>query len=319
MARLKTELQAIAESFDHGSQFIYLDYPVHGNVGDLLINLGTEQFFRDYRVPIVQRYSVLDLPRKRVPGVSKETTFLCHGGGNFGDLYPKHQTTREWLVENYPQCHIVFLPQSVHYGSEIAGQEAIKKLARHEHCHIFVRDRESYLALKKGGVKHVSMAPDMAHQLWDVLEPTSSPEIPEPMYFLRRDCEATAIPLDLRFGLGVTGVDWRDILGFSNKASGAIVYYFLSLFARFNSPSGNVALWYAVRDRMIHDAVEYFSRYQEICTNRLHAMILGLLLKRDVQCFDNSYGKLTRYFDAWLTLPHADVNPPPPQIGKEES
>jgi exopolysaccharide biosynthesis predicted pyruvyltransferase EpsI len=36
-------------------------------------------------------------------------------------------------------------------------------------------------------------------------------------------------------------------------------------------------------------------------TNRLHAIILGLLLDRSVIAFDNSYGKLSMYYQSWLT------------------
>jgi pyruvyl transferase EpsO len=56
-----------------------------------------------------------------------------------------------------------------------------------------------------------------------------------------------------------------------------------------------------MQDRAIRNAVGFFSRYQTVYTDRLHAMLLGLLLERKVCAFDNSYGKLSSYRDMWLS------------------
>ncbi len=58
--------------------------------------------------------------------------------------------------------------------------------------------------------------------------------------------------------------------------------------------------WYRVRDNLVRSGVEMLSRPQTIYTNRLHAMLLGLLLGREVRWFDNSYGKLSAYVETWL-------------------
>ncbi len=50
------------------------------------------------------------------------------------------------------------------------------------------------------------------------------------------------------------------------------------------------------------------SRPRVIYTNRLHAMLLGLLLGREVRWFDNSYGKLGAYAETWLAN-HPDLAP----------
>jgi pyruvyl transferase EpsO len=59
-------------------------------------------------------------------------------------------------------------------------------------------------------------------------------------------------------------------------------------------------MWYSTRDEMVNDAIDYFSKHDRVYTNRLHAMILALLLGRDVVAFDNLYGKSSRYINAWL-------------------
>ncbi len=45
MIALKKKLDVIEKVVPSGSRVIYLDIPLHLNVGDLLIYKGTEQFF----------------------------------------------------------------------------------------------------------------------------------------------------------------------------------------------------------------------------------------------------------------------------------
>ena len=48
---LKQELKKIVELINKEDAF-YFDYPMHLNVGDLLIYAGTEAFFKEYNINI---------------------------------------------------------------------------------------------------------------------------------------------------------------------------------------------------------------------------------------------------------------------------
>ncbi len=294
LSGLKAKLAEIAAVIDTNSRIFYVDYPVHSNIGDQLINLGTEAFFEHYKIPIYKRLSVLDLRRTGVPGVTPDSTFLCHGGGNFGDLYGKHQQAREWLMEKYPSCRIVVMPQSLHYSTDAAREASLRKVARHTNTYLFVRDQESYSVLKQSGVERVAMMPDMAHELWNLLKPTGAAPAGRVLNLLRRDKEAVACPEY------EPSVDWKDSLTGLTKVVAGGTYYLLSLFGKWSPQRLNVVLWYAARDRMVKDGIALFSDYEVVATNRLHAMLLGLLLGREVYATDNTYGKLARYTRAWL-------------------
>jgi pyruvyl transferase EpsO len=303
-SELKRALASILDFFDPTSKVIYVDYPVHTNVGDLLINLGTEQFFTDYRVPISARYSVLDMPDLSHLADDENVTFLCHGGGNFGDLYPVHQDVRESLVELFPKARIICLPQSIHYSSEEKQHISLQKFASHGNCHIFVRDRESLDILRQSHIHSSSLMPDMAHQLWDMLaqkSPVDSSAFHEDVYFLRQDQEATSVPQELveLFSYHTT-VDWEDITSRWHTIMVSIVHVLIRLGKYVLPETADASLWYAVRDAVVNDAITYFSQYEDVYTNRLHAMLLALLLGHDVVAFDNSYSKLSRYIHAWL-------------------
>lgn len=300
MPALKLELKSILDLFDRSSQVFYVDYPVHSNIGDLLINIGTEQFFLDFKIPIHRRYSVFDMPDPSRIKASANATFLCHGGGNFGDIYPKHQAFRERLIEAFPKSRIVFLPQSLHYSSQQARQESLQKIARHSNCHVLVRDRESFEMLRASPIAQFSMMPDMAHQLWGTLKPAPALEHGGTMYFFRRDKEAVSVPAELGETVAARSVDWSDIVSTPHRVLAGGVYSLLKAGGRVLPSRLNASMWYAARDTMIRDAVTYFSNCDTVCTNRLHAMLLALLLGGDVNAFDNSYGKLSRYIDTWL-------------------
>ena len=300
LSDLKSQLKSILGLFDPKSRIFYIDYPAHSNVGDLLINLGTEQFFLNYRVPIHERYSVLNIRNISDLKADEGTTFLCHGGGNFGDLYSEHESAREWLLDKFPRARIVFLPQSLYYSSEESQRVSLSKIARHSNCHVLVRDKESLDALRRSGITHSSMMPDMAHQLWGTLKTAPASKNENAMYFFRRDQEAAAVPAELGNVVASRSVDWSDIVSTPHRVLAGGVYSLLKSGARAFPARLNASAWYLARDTMINDAVAYFLNYETVYTNRLHAMLLALLLGRDVNAFDNSYGKLSRYINTWL-------------------
>ena len=84
----KAELKQIAELIIDKQDVVYFDYPLHLNVGDLLIYAGTEQFFKDYDICIRLRRSLqafdIDEAKKYI---TPNTTILW---GQLWRSLPKH-------------------------------------------------------------------------------------------------------------------------------------------------------------------------------------------------------------------------------------
>src|SRR3546814_2731082 len=72
MLSLKARLQALRELVPLDRPVVYLDYPVHLNIGDLLINLGTEAWFGSAGYEIACRASVFDFGRSDAGKISPE-------------------------------------------------------------------------------------------------------------------------------------------------------------------------------------------------------------------------------------------------------
>src|SRR3546814_13507189 len=70
MLSLKARLQALRELVPLDRPVVYLDYPVHLNIGDLLINLGTEEWFGSAGYEIECRASVFDFGRSDAGKIS---------------------------------------------------------------------------------------------------------------------------------------------------------------------------------------------------------------------------------------------------------
>ena len=118
-----------------------LDYPVHQNVGDLLIWHGERAFLKRHGKKLMGQFSINNFGRRANVLLDACATICIHGGGNFGDIWPWFQKFHERIIHQYPHKRVVMLPQSVHYRDLRELDRASKILKAHPDLHIFVRDR----------------------------------------------------------------------------------------------------------------------------------------------------------------------------------
>lgn len=274
----------------------YLDVPMHRNIGDLLIMLGTLRFFKRYQIKVAFKAPYFSY---RTRWARRKDVIVFQGGGNFGDLYEGPQQVRQHLVQQLPKNRIVILPQTIHFRSRRAYDECCGVFSRHPDLHVCVRDHLSYeLALPMS--RNVYLLPDLAHQLWPIqrLRPSENGHLA----VIRDDEERAAS--------SVTGydlcLDWRELVGPGNKyririARGVLRGLFLARVKREHLAS-QLDLWIDYAEKLVSDAVDLFSKYDVITTDRLHAHILACLMGIPNTVLNNSYGKNYSYVDAWTGL-----------------
>ncbi|GAB2671447.1 polysaccharide pyruvyl transferase family protein [Paenibacillus thermoaerophilus] len=294
MLGLKKSLRQILKAIPAGSDMYYIDYPVYGNVGDMLILKGAERFFGDNGIRVRARYSADDFePGIRVPD---SCIIVLQGGGNFGDLYPRHQKLRESIVERYPGHRIVILPQTIHFNDEHAYDRTAELFNRHRDLHLFIRDREGFERAKGKFTCNLYLSPDMAHQLYPIA-PERAPD-KEWMRFLRTDRETNEAQLRAIAGLTGEAFDWDTMLSRSDKR----IIYWMGRAMRSRLRAGRLPLqkiWYGQVDRLTGKAIRLFSSYRKVATSRLHGHILCCLMDKENVLFDNSYGKNSNYYRTW--------------------
>lgn len=305
MAGLSKSLDAIVPLLQGDA--VYLDYPVHGNIGDLLIWKGARALLRRHRRKLLGEYSKDNLGVLARNNIERCKTICFHGGGNLGDLWPLHQSLREGLIQDYPNKRIIIFPQSVHYENSASLEKSCRILRRHPDLHIFVRDKSSFTTLTSQGLPNVRLSPDTAHALWGTIS-VPKPIVSEPLYLFRRDKEQGPLPFEL-LGRAVKSLDWADGYGRGGWRAFDFGLKVNSNDARFGNRLPATLVWSLVSGFLIHRAVGLFGPYRTIITNRLHATILGALLERRVIVYDNSYGKLSSYIDCWLRdVPGIDLH-----------
>lgn len=301
MDSAKSQHNLIA-SLINGKSIAYIDIPIHFNVGDLLIYLGTEEFFKEHDINVIYRSGCENLDFKKI---KEADVIVLHGGGNFGDLYKVHQNLRENIISKFPTKRIICLPQTIFF-EDISNEEASAKLfSKHKDFHFITRDERSYEISKKF-TNNYHLLPDMAHSLHPMIEKEElCDELPQQrriLNLIRKDIESQNNDLRLQ----KKGFDWDDLISISDinikKKYSSLEKW------KFKQKKAN-DLWYRLSKEIVFRSENYFHMHNEVHTDRLHGLIFSCLLGKNIHLFDNSYGKNTSYYNKWLFgLPNITVN-----------
>lgn len=287
---------AIIAGMLKGKRFHYIDIPIHDNIGDLLIMLGTLRFFETNHLKPATIATTHSFKHEWVkPG----DVLVFHGGGNFGDLYGHIHQDREKVIMAFPGNQIILMPQTLFFSSDAARAQSAANLSRHPDLHLFVRDLVSQ-KMAYEFTPHVYLVPDMAHQLYPVATPDKQGQ--GIVRIQRVDKEKPNTPESLRQLSIRTTTDWIEVIGEDRK----LINLFEKLEWRLNHHgwhSGLTALakwyWAPVSRRYVKKAIKVFSDHESVVTDRLHGHILACLMDKKHIVIDNSYGKNSTYMNQW--------------------
>ncbi|MDP5130359.1 MAG: polysaccharide pyruvyl transferase family protein [Paraglaciecola sp.] len=289
LEKLKTKLEGNVSYFK-GKNVIYLDYPLHNNIGDHLIYLGAMQLLKKNNNKIVLQFNVINYNKDIVLKYQKkyDAIIVLHGGGNFGDIYSLHQEFRKQVISDFPDIQVVILPQSVHY-QKLANCDADLKFFKSENISVHVRDNGSFELLKSYGI-NVIKTPDCAHALIDVdIFKNHKSTNSNILNFNRRDIEAVEVISD--------GFDWNDLLT-------PLDFFSLKIIKKTSSfPKLHLITTYLFKlfsNRLAKKALLFYKKFETINTDRLHGYILAILTGKKVSNSDNSYGKIEKYKTLWM-------------------
>lgn len=295
MFGLKRHHAAIAAMLK-GRRFHYIDIPVHDNIGDLLIMLGTVRFFKDHGLAPATVSNTYYFDHK---WVLPDDVLVFHGGGNFGDIYGSIHELREQLIAAFPRNRIVLMPQTVFFSSAEARAKSAASISRHPDLHLFVRDTVSE-KLAHEFTDKVYLVPDMAHHLYPIRYSGGAAQ--GNVRIQRVDPEKPKTPASLQALPMRTTTDWVDVIGEERK----LMTLFAKLEWRFKRYGWDGALtrlalwfWVPVSRRFVGKAVRLFADHETIVTDRLHGHILSCLMDKRNIVIDNSYGKNSTYMNQW--------------------
>ncbi|EEY84481.1 MULTISPECIES: polysaccharide pyruvyl transferase family protein [Parabacteroides] len=274
--------------------YVFLDLPYYTNIGDALIWEGTETFLSSLPAKCLYRCSCQTFSYRPLP---KDTTILLQGGGNFGDIWRRHQDFRLKVIKLYPNNKIVILPQTIYYKNDKQMLSDAALMMKHPDLHICARDQRSYRLLEAYFVNCGRLLlPDMAFCIpRDRLVSSLVRSTGKNLYLKRNDIEFLEDDCRQYIREPVEIRDWptMEIIPLSAKM--------LNLFIKLslNRLSDNWALY--LKRLLIHEGVRFITSYDKIYTTRLHVAILSILLGKPFVFFDNSYGKNSSFYLSWLS------------------
>lgn len=288
--------------------YVYLDLPYYFNIGDTLIWEGTRSFLKTipYKCLYTTNYSNYNDSK-----VDKSSIILFQGGGNFGDLYPELNNFRKEVILKHPDQKVIILPQTVTYQDKKNLLKDAEFYKDYPNVTICARDKVSYGILKEYFVNNkILLLPDMAFFI-DIDERFRKRIIPgKTLYLKRTDKEFVDLYKDI-IPNNAEIHDWptfepniyirlcysvcRRISGFLRKID-AIAQ--TSLAAKYDD-----YVWQNIlRIFNVRLGYNFLAPYEIIYTTRLHVLILSILLRKShINILDNKYGKLSSFYQTWLS------------------
>lgn len=278
--------------------YILLDVPYYTNIGDTLIWEGTKHFLKSIKHKCLYTASV---ETYKYRPLSPSTVILLQGGGNFGDLWRKHQELRLEVIRAYPNNKIIILPQTVFYKDKAVFQEDVKIFNSHKNLHICARDTVSLEYLQQSLTCNLLLVPDMAFCITDKLLQKYNKKEGDRILFLKRDDSEFN---EYDFGSYITeDKSLLDTCDWPTMEQNYKTKEILDKLIWRKERLGIIPDIYAniiFRPFQVRKGIEFVSQYKKIYTTRLHVAILSLLLGKEIVFFDNSYGKNSSFFDTWL-------------------
>lgn len=285
------------------SDYVLYGLPYYNNIGDTLIWNGELEFLKKVSHRCMGVCGWNSYPQTKLP---ENVTILITGGGYFGDVWRDGwQAVLDGIRPNRNN-KIIILPNTIYYQDEAVRENDSIYLSSFPNLIICARDSVSFGYAKKYFSNPVLLVPDMAFCMSERLLSGWSSKNParKALLFKRHDKECP----DSDFNIPERDFDVSDWTTMDSRIKEERIF---NRICRYVSQLGRIKRslplkaetflyrhWY--RRLMTRQGARQLSSYERIYTTRLHAMILGLLLGREIVMIDNSYGKLSSFRDTWL-------------------
>jgi len=301
-----------------------VDFPNYPNVGDSAIYLGQIACLRSLglkRPAFICDFRTYD--RRALARAAGDGLILLTGGGSFGDVWPIAQECREDVLRSFPSNPVVQLPQTIHFGSRNALDRARRTVGAHPRFQLLVRDRRSLEFARREFDAPATLCPDMAFCLGSLQR--MAPPANDIVWLSRTDAEsahpaeASVLAGTERAAAGradrsanhpepagtppngaIRVTDWID-----EPVTPLLRTNYALMGMTLRSPSLHFSRRLLMRTfeplarQRLRRGLRILSSARTIITDRLHGHILSLLLSIPHVILDNSYGKISSFYETW--------------------
>lgn len=304
---LHDQLELLRKIIPPGRPVVYLDYAVYSNVGDLLIHKASDYFFAINGNRVIDAYNLQNYTQALEKEFPADAIIVFQGGGNLGDLYPRHDRLRLDVLSAFPKHRAVVLPQTAYYEQTGSAEKITRDYGQFDRLTICLRDRRSFDLFEAAHTSSIELVPDMAHLLGEsafvaqAIEPKRNTS-DEALYFMRQPWRIEEIdwaktPFD---ATDITVWNWPEYLNAHEQRR----IKFARKLHRWDGKRVHSRVpwwaWQRSRDAILNRALRFFAGQKYVHTNRLHGGLFGLLCGCEIVFYDTGYGKLTGYYETWL-------------------
>lgn len=285
------------------NDYVLLDLPYFTNVGDVLIWQATEDLL--HQLPHKCIYSA-SIESYRKPVIGQDVVIVFMGGGNFGDLWIRHQKFRHQVMVDFPHNPIVQLPQSVYFqNSDVMKEDALFFSNHQADVTIFLRDQQSYDVISANYLTvNAFLLPDMVLSL-DIYRYAKLQSGEGAVLVERNDSEKLCYDRSIVPEYAEKR-DWPTMeqipryFRLYNYAQALLARIDILLSTHLYHSFADFCFKHYFKKWIINSGIEFVNRYKVVYSTRLHVTILATLLDKEVIAFDNSYGKVKGVYSLWM-------------------
>ncbi|MGF1605881.1 MAG: polysaccharide pyruvyl transferase family protein [Rhodothalassiaceae bacterium] len=289
----------------HAGRLLLVDPADYGNVGDHAIHLG--QFAYLDRAFPTARLNVLaeaNVKAGALRAVDQADLVLFQGGGNFGDLYPRHHAVRLAVMRQKPEVPKLHFPQSIFFQEERVLEETRRVIAQQSNFTLLVRDKINFEFAQSKFDCEIRLCPDMAFAL-------TLPQFAEPdldySCLLRTDKEMridkNEALTNLLQGLAAQSsfFDWvkPESTRLRRRLHRSLRLWNQQPWTYRFTEAWVYQTWRAYAQERLEYGLRRLARGRTVITDRLHGHILATLLNRPQYVFDSMDGKVAAFFKCW--------------------
>jgi len=261
--------------------------PDYGNVGDLAIHYSQNKFIKDnypdynvVEIPVAKTYDYIR-PIKRV--IKDSDIIALIGGGSFGDMYPKADFMRLFIIRNFKNNKVISFPQTFNFSNSNYGKRRLKRnlkvINNHSNIVLFAREKISFDLMKESFPnKNVMLCPDIVLSL----NCNNNVKRDGVVFSFRNDNEKK---IDDEFK--------SIIVNYAKDKNQSIIYRDTTIpLNEFNIDK---------KYNYINEVLSVFSKSKLVITDRLHGMIFSYITSTPCIVLGNNNHKIMSTYNTWLS------------------
>uniref|UniRef100_UPI004057086A glycosyltransferase n=1 Tax=Agathobacter sp. TaxID=2021311 RepID=UPI004057086A len=271
-----------------GKDYILLDTPEHGNIGDQAIVLAERQFLDE----AIGKNNYIELTANEIDNfeslyakfIPKKKVILINGGGFLGDIWPNEEYRVHRILKAFLAHKIVVFPQTVSYNLNTLDGRKFLELSQsvysqHSNLTIFVRERKSYEFVQKNfPTVKTYLVPDIVLSYKHNISKKHREGV---VMCLRADREKKLNNENLEY--------IKDCI--YQKFGKESIRYTDTVVGHNIKP--------AQRVEELHSKLEEFAQAELVVTDRLHGMIFAAITETPCIALGNSNGKVKGVYE-WM-------------------